>query len=110
MNLDLNARQVAKEYFEIRNILSQNNKIRNEVFELRYTGEEHFIIIKSSRADHGLRLATYDKANIMWKIFHSNDYSNFYKYMFKRIYLLKSLDDILIGNELTNWLNRLWVV
>ena len=112
MRLEFNAAVVRREYFKIRNLLNKNNKTKNEVselvFELRELGKEYFIIIKSSRANHGLRLATFDR--VEWKIFENNNYANFYKYMFKRIRSIDSFDNKLIGEELAVWLTRLWVL
>lgn len=114
MDVDLNRAKIVKEYFEIRILLSRNNKIKNEatvlVFELKNSKAEHIIIIKSSSASSGLRLATYDKKSEDWKIYESDSYDTFYKYMFKKIAQLETLDKNTINEELTNWLNRLWII
>lgn len=114
MSLEINKMLTVREYFEIRNMLNRNNKTKNEkselIFELKNGMDEYYIIIKSSCADHGLRLATYDKARQEWQIFINYNYASFYKYMFQKIRSLKSLDNQLISEELAVWLNSLWVV
>lgn len=72
--------------------------------------EEYYIIIKSTGAKHGLRVAYMHKvANQRWILFENEMYNDFYKYMFLKISSF-SLDDEKNTNiVLTNWLIRLWV-
>ncbi len=72
--------------------------------------EEYFVIIRSTGAEHGLRLAHMLKvANQRWILFENEMYNDFYKYMFLKISSL-SLDDKKNTNiVLTDWLLRLWM-
>lgn len=106
--------EVSKEYFEIRNKLNSSNRIKNlktELeFELRENVDEYYIIIKSSSADHGLRLASLEKVRNDPIISYNENYAAFFKYMFKKIFTLKIQDRNSFNDELTRWLSRLWVL
>lgn len=90
------------------------NKIKNLVteleFELRENDEEYFIIIRSSGAQHGLRLAFSYKDQHQWTLFENEIYTDFYKYMFKKIITLDIQNKQCINTVLTDWLLRLWIV
>lgn len=114
MTSDTNRIEVTKQYFELRNSLNRANRIKNistELeFELRENDEEHFIIIKSTGAEYGLRLALRSKNYDFWTMHKNEIYEDFYKYIFLKIQTLKSDNDFDINFILTNWLARLWVI
>jgi len=114
MTSDTNRIEVTKQYFELRNSLNQANRIKNistELeFELRENDEEHFIILKSTGAEHGLRLAFRNKNDDFWKMDKNEIYEDFYRHIFVKIQTLKPDNDFEINFILTNWLARLWVI
>ncbi len=104
-----------KQYFEIRNALNLANSTKNIktelLFELRENEEEYYVIIKSSGAKNGLRLASFEKEKSEWVIFNNETYSHFYKYMFKKIFILNPHQSHENINELlTDWLLKLWII
>lgn len=113
MNSELNRTEASKQYFELRNGLNHANRIKNlktELeFELRKNEEEHFIIIKSTAAEHGLRLAFRRNDQKYWVLFQNDTYSDFYKYMYHKIIKIEFSDAHKINTILTDWLIRLWV-
>lgn len=113
MNSELNRIEASKQYFELRNALNRANRIKNlktELeFELRENDEEYFIIIKSTESRHGLRMASFDKEKNDWVVFDNEKYTEFFKYMFKKIFTLKISEQNNLNKELTGWLARLWV-
>ncbi len=114
MTSDTNRIEAAKQYFEIRNLLNRSNRIKNistELeFELRENDEEYFIILKSTGAEHGLRLANKLKNEKEWRLYKNDLFEIFYSYMFKKIYLLEQLNTTYVNLQLTSWLLRLWVI
>lgn len=113
MRTEINRTQVSQQYFEIRNELNRSNRIENMKteleFEIRENEVEWFIIIKSTGAKHGIRLATYKKIRNRWVLFHNEKYNEFYKYLFLKIKLLSADDYKKINSLLTSWLQRLWM-
>ena len=74
--------QAAKQqYFELRTLLNQANPqkdlITELVFELREDKDEIFIIIRSSSAQHGLRLAYKQKIRGRWIIVENIHFEDF---------------------------------
>jgi hypothetical protein len=114
MNSETTHTQAKQQYFELRIALNKSNKVKDlksELeFELRENNEEFFIIIRSSQAEHGLRIARYVKNHSGWMIYKNHIYQEFYNYMFKKIFLLKPVNNLNINNELTGWLLRLWII
>lgn len=105
--------QASQQYFELRNELNRANKTKNQKTELEFVirenDDEHFIVIKSTGAKHGLRLSFRYKKEPFWTPFENETYEVFYKYMFLKISILTSNDDLNINLTLTNWLIRLWM-
>lgn len=114
MTSDANRIDITKQYFELRNSLNQANRIKNistELeFELREDEDEYFIVIKSTGAEHGLRLAFRRKNYDFWNMHKNIIYEDFYKYVFIKIQALKPDNDFYINFILTNWLAGLWVI
>lgn len=112
MSLEPNHTSVRQQYFELRRLLNHSNKQRDlqtELeFELRESELEFFIIIKSTGATHGLRLAQKAKGGPYWALTSSERFEDFFKYMFLRIFNLSESEPNL-NNELAGWLTRLWV-
>lgn len=102
------------QYFEIRNSLNRANRIKNlktELeFEIRKNEEEYFIIIKSTGAQSGFRIAVRYKDSKLWTLSKNEIYEDFYKYMYLKIRTLNPDNDININSILTDWLSRLWIV
>lgn len=104
----------SQQYFEIRNELNRGNKTKNlktELeFEIRQNSDEYYIIIKSSGAEHGLRLAYKRKKTVnRWLPLDNELYKDFYNYMFLKINNLNQNDVLNINDTLTSWLLRLWI-
>ncbi len=114
MSSELNRTETSRQYFALRNELNRANRVKNlqtELkFEIRGNDEECFIIVKSTGAENGLRVASRDSNNTFWVISENEIYENFYKYMFLRIRTLKPDDDLNINSILANWLIGLWVI
>ncbi len=114
MNSETTYRLAKQQYFEIRIALNKSNKVKDLTseleFELRENQEEFFIIIRSTQAEHGLRITTYLKQENEWSIHPNEKYQHFYNYMFKRIFLLNPIEGPKIISDLTDWLYRLWVI
>lgn len=95
-------------------MLNRANKIKNQAteleFVLRLNEDEDFIIIKSSEAEPGLRLAYRFRNETIWSPFENEIYEDFYKYMFLRISRLSRSDEAIINITLTNWLLGLWMI
>ncbi len=106
--------QTSQQYFELRTELNRANRTKNlktELeFEIRENEDEHFIVIKSTGAVHGLRLANRYKTAEQWIMFENAIYADFYKYMFLKIRQLNLADESNINITLTNWLLRLWMI
>lgn len=114
MPSETNKAQASKQYFELGNELNQANKSKNLKtklqFEIRENKSEYFIIIKSTGATNGLRIAyKYKIAMNRWIIFENEIYADFHKYMFIKIRQLTPADEVDINIILTNWLLGLWV-
>ncbi len=113
MSVEQNKTQTSQQYFEIRNELNRANRIKNlktELeFEMREGDDEYFIIIKSTGAEHGLRLAFRKKNAALWLRYENELYPDFYKYMFLKISRLNPNNKININDTLTSWLLRLWI-
>ena len=74
--------QVSQQYFELRNELNRANKTKNKKTELEFVlcddEEEYYIIIKSTGAEHGLRVAYMHKVAMhRWILFENEMYSAF---------------------------------
>ena len=72
--------QASQQYFELRNELNRANKTKNQKTELEFMlcqdEEEYFVIIRSTGAEHGLRLAYMLKvANQRWILFENEMYN-----------------------------------
>lgn len=113
MSAEQNRTQASQQYFEIRNELNRSNRTKNlktELeFELREDVEEYFIIIKSTGAENGLRLAFRRKNETLWLQHENEIYTDFYKYMFLKISRTSVNNEININHTLTDWLLRLWM-
>lgn len=113
MSPNQNRSQASQQYFEIRNELNRANKSKNlktELeFVLRENEDEYFIIIRSTSAEYGLRLAYKNKIGGQWMLFEHERFRIFFKYMFMQIYKLNH-DEPNLNNKLTGWLLRLWVI
>ncbi len=106
--------EASRQYFELRNELNRANRTKNQKteleFELREDAEEHFVIIKSTLAEHGLRIAYKRKSTMdRWILFENENYRDFFKYMFLKISKLNYYEEININTTLTSWLLGLWV-
>jgi hypothetical protein len=103
-----------QQYFELRIALNKSNKVKDLTseleFVLRENDEEFFVIIKASQAEHGLQIASYLKKRTYWTMNANISYQDFYKYMFKKIYLININTNRDIDSELASWLSRLWVI
>ena len=114
MNSESTRNQTSQQYFELRNELNRANRTENlksELeFEIRESEGEYFIIIKSTGAEHGLRLATYKKLRKRWDLFDNEKYSDLYKYLFLKIKLLNTTDFEKVNAQLTSWILGLWVI
>ncbi len=106
-----NRQQLALQYFEIRIALNKANGLRNDKthleFELRSTDDEDFVIIKSSGAHNGLRIASKFK-NRLWEVNLNSKFIELFIYFVDRIKNLRPNENI--NEELTIWLFRLWIV
>lgn len=89
MNSESNRTPSSQQYFEIRNELNRANRTKNlktELeFEMRESADEHFIVIKSTGAEHGLRIAIYLKLEKRWFLFNDERYTEFFKYLYIKI-------------------------
>lgn len=106
--------QASQQYFELRNELNRANKSKNQKTELEFVlcqnEEEYFIIIRSTGAKHGLRMAYIHKVALhRWILFENEKYNAFYKFMFSKISTLSLEDDKDTNTILTNWLVGLWM-
>ena len=105
--------QASRQYFELRNELNRANKTKNQKTEIEFVihdnQEEYFIIIKSTGAEHGLRMAGRFKHEIFWHSFENERFTDFYKYMFLKICRLLPGDDKNLDEILASWLLRLWM-
>ena len=99
------------QYFEIRIALNKANGLRDHKthleFELRSDHETEYVIIKSSGAHHGLRIATKTNRKY-WMAYQDNKYEELNKYLTLGIKNISSLDQV--NEKLTIWLFKLWVV
>lgn len=113
MSREQNRAIASQQYFELRNELNLSNKTKNLKtdleFEIRDNKDQQFIIIKSTGAEHGLRVATYQKREKRWFLFNDERYSEFYKYLYIKIQNLNETDFNNINTQLTSWLYRLWM-
>jgi aromatic ring-cleaving dioxygenase len=112
-HMDQNAyrQSIVLQYFELRIALNKANGLKDDKthleFELRSDDDEGYVIIKSSGAHHGLRIATHTKRKY-WMAFQDSKYSELNKYLSLGI---KSISDpAQINEKLTIWLFKLWVV
>ena len=108
-----NRQQLAHQYFEIRIALNKANGSKNDKtdleFELRSNGVEEFVIIKSSGAHHGLRVATKtSKLNSQWITIEHPQFNELFIYLLIKIKVMKNFDQL--NGELTVWLFRLWMI
>lgn len=104
----------SQQYFELRNELNRANKTKNQKTALEFllcqNEEEYFIIIRSTGAEHGLRIAYMHKVALhRWILFENEMYIAFFKYMFLEVSRLSLEDKKNINIKLTNWLVRLWM-
>ncbi len=106
-----NRQQLAHQYFEIRIALNKANGTRDAYtdleFELRSNEDEEFVIIKSSGAHHGLRVA-FKCTQRIWETNLNSPFSDLFMYLFERIENLNPDENI--NTELTVWLRRLWII
>lgn len=114
MNSELNRMAASQQYFELRIALNRANRIKNlktELeFEIRENEEEYFVIIKSTAAEHGFRIATYKKEKNEWTLFDNENYADFFKYMYEKIFLLTPSSADNFSTDLASWLSRLWII
>lgn len=101
------------QYFELRIALNKANGLRDDKthleFELRSDNDEDFIIIKSSGAHHGLRVAYRNKVNHnAWHRFENESYKDFFQYIILGLRTIRETESI--NTKLTLWLFRLWVI
>ena len=105
--------QASQQYFELRNELNRANKTKNQKTELEFVlcqdEEEYYIIIKSTGAKHGLRIAGRFKHEVFWHLFENEQFMDFYKYMFLKICRLIPGDDNNLNEILASWLLSLWM-
>lgn len=106
--------KASKQYFEFRNELNRANKSKNQKtdleFLIRQNENEDFIVIKSTEAMHGLRIAFRLKnATGRWFLSDNETYQDFYKYMFIKISQLHQANELNINDILRTWLFQLWI-
>jgi len=114
MNSESTRTQASQQYFELRNKLNQANRTKNlktELeFVLRENDEEYFIILKSTGAEHGLRIAFKTKmTSARWFLVENEIYNDFLKYMYLKISCLNPNDELSLNQVLAGWLLRLWM-
>ncbi len=108
-----NRQQLAHQYFQIRIALNQANRLRDDKtdlkFELRSNEDEQFVIIKSSGAYHGLRVANKNtRLSSAWIPINHPKFSELFIYLLIKIKTINNFKDI--NSELTVWLFKLWMI
>ncbi len=105
--------QIVLQYFELRIALNKANGLRDDKthleFEMRSDNDEEYVIIKSSGAHHGLRIACRDKANHnAWHKFQNESYKDLFNYIILGLRTIHETESL--NTQLTIWLFRLWVI